>query len=348
MSLVLATGGLGYIGSHTCIDLISEGYDVLILDSLINSPINNLEKIKKIININKKNIRGKLTFQKGDLKDKKWLDSIFKKQILLKKPIESVIHFAGLKSVQESVLHPLRYWEENINATLSLISVMEENNCRNIVFSSSATIYKPILGFKLTEDSIKEPINPYGNSKLAIEKIFHDVYNLNKNWKIINLRYFNPVGVHNSAKIGEVQLGTVTNLFPILEKVVSCKLDKLMIYGKDWPTFDGTCVRDYIHVMDLSRAHLAALKYIKENDPQSISINIGTGMGLSVLQIINAYSRINNVNIPFEFVNRRVGDTPYLVADNSLALELLDWKPLKSIEDICADSFRFIKESQNF
>ena len=225
---------------------------------------------------------------------------------------------------------------------------MEENNCRNIVFSSSATIYKPILGFKLTEDSIKEPINPYGNSKWAIEKIFHDLYNLKKNWKIINLRYFNPVGVHNSAKIGEVQLGTVTNLFPILEKVVSCKLDKLMIYGKDWPTFDGTCVRDYIHVMDLSRAHLAALKYIKENDPQSISINIGTGMGLSVLQIINAYSRINNVNIPFEFVNRRVGDTPYLVADNSLALELLDWKPLKSIEDICADSFRFIKESQNF
>jgi UDP-glucose 4-epimerase len=219
----------------------------------------------------------------------------------------------------------LRYWEENINATLSLISVMEENNCRNIVFSSSATIYKPILGFKLTEDSIKEPINPYGNSKLAIEKIFHDVYNLNKNWKIINLRYFNPVGVHNSANIGEVQLGTVTNLFPILEKVVSCKLDRLMIYGKDWPTFDGTCVRDYIHVMDLAEAHLLALDRLSQNQLSDV-YNVGNNEGFSVREIIEVAEKVTNQKMDIEIQSRRKGDPAELIADNQKIKSELNWK----------------------
>jgi len=344
LSLVLATGGLGFIGSHTCIDLIENGHNVLIIDSLVNSQINNLEKIKNIINTSCISQRGKLTFEKGDLKDKNWLNNIFKKQISLKNPIDSVIHFAGLKSVGESVLNPLKYWEENIYATLSLLSVMDENNCHEIVFSSSATVYKPILD-KLKETSHTEPINPYGNSKLAIETILNDLYNVKNYWKIINLRYFNPVSVHHSGTIGEVKKGNPTNLFPILEDVAAGKLEKLFIYGDDWPTFDGTCIRDYIHIMDLSKSHYAALKFIKENNPQYISINIGTGIGLSVKEIINTYSRINRVNIPFDIVKRRKGDTPYLVADNSLALKLLDWKPVKTIEDICIDSFRYIKKN---
>ncbi len=342
--MFLITGGLGYIGSHTCVSLMSHGNDVLVVDSLVNSKKSNLKKIKKAVEFSKKGRAGKLFFYEGDLRDQVLLDLIFEKQIVLNQPIEAVIHFAGLKSVEESVSEPLKYWEVNINSTLNLLSTMKKFNCSTLVFSSSATIYRPLKDQKLFEDSFKYPINPYGNTKLTIERILEDVFASNKDfWKIINLRYFNPVGAHSSGILGEDQKGRAINLFPVLEDVVNGKLDKVLIFGNDWPTEDGTCIRDFIHIMDLSEAHFAALKFLKKNDPQFNSINIGTGKGCSVLEIIKIYSKINKIPIPYEFAKRRKGDAPYLVADNRLAIKLLEWKPLNNIEDICIDSFRFLR-----
>ncbi len=344
MSLVLITGGLGFIGSHTCISLLTKGIDILIIDSLINSSKDNFKNLKKSIqNINKSKV-GNLSFLEGDLRNNKWLDAVFQKQITLNNPIDSVIHFAGLKSVEESVLKPLKYWDVNVNSTLSLLSSMNKFNCNSIVFSSSATIYKPIEGKKINEKSLKEPINPYGNSKITIEKILSDLYFSDRNkWKIINLRYFNPVGCHESGQLGEDPIGNPSNLFPMIGKVIAGEMDCLHIYGNDWPTQDGTCVRDYIHVMDLSEAHFSALQFLEKNPSQFKSLNIGTGRGFSVLEIVNKYSKLNNVEIPYKFSDRRSGDAPFVVSDNKLALSLLDWKPQKTIEDSCIDSYRFLK-----
>ena len=346
MSIILNTGGLGFIGSHTCISLINKGFDVLVIDSLINSSLDNLEKINKIVSsINSKN-KGAVNFIKGDLRDKEWLCGIFENQIKEKNPISSVIHFAGLKSVQDSLNDPLLYWDVNINSTLSLLSTMKKFNCNNLVFSSSASIYKPVLEKKLFEDSFKEPINPYGKTKFTIESILQDLYLSDKEkWKIINLRYFNPAGTHCSGLIGENPKNIPTNLFPCLEKVIVGSLNQLSIYGNDWPTNDGTCIRDFIHVMDLAEAHFAALKFLHEKEPQFISLNIGTGKGSSVLEIVETYSKSNKISLPYKFVGRRPGDSCYVVADNSLALDLLDWKPLKTLEDICIDSYRYLEKN---
>ncbi len=344
MSIILATGGLGFIGSHTCINLLSNGFDVIVVDSLLNSSYENLFKIKNITKTLSPSNKGEIYFYEGDLRNTQWLCSIFEKQISLKKPIDSVIHFAGLKSVKESVLKPLDYWDTNINSTLSLLNVMKKFNCFKLLFSSSALIYRPVESGNLYENNFQEPINPYGNTKLTIEKILNDLFKSDENkWKIINLRYFNPVGAHESGKIGEEPKFKASNLFPVLENVVLGNSDKLLIYGKDWPTPDGTCVRDYIHIMDLSEAHYAALQFLNQNKPQNISLNIGTGIGLSVLEIIKTYSKVNNIKIPYKFIGRRPGDAPFLVADNTLALELLSWKPSKTLEDICRDSYRYVR-----
>lgn len=343
MSLVLITGGLGFIGSHTCLSLLTKGLDVLIIDSLVNSSKENFLNIKNLVKNNYKSKVGKVFFLQGDLRNNKWLDEIFKKQISINNPIDSVIHFAGLKSVEESVSNPIKYWDANINSTLSLLSSMEKFNCNSIVFSSSATIYKPVYEGRISENSLKEPINPYGNTKKAIETFLKDLYiSDKKRWKIINLRYFNPVGAHESGKIGEEAVGKASNLFPILGKVISGEMENLSIFGKDWPTKDGTCVRDYIHVMDLAEAHFSALQFLKNNPTQFKSINIGTGKGYTVLEIVEKYSKLNNVDIPYKFIDRRSGDASSVIADNTLALELLNWKPQKNIEDCCVDSYRFL------
>ncbi len=348
MSLVLITGGLGFIGSHTCVSLLTKGLDVLIIDSLVNSSKENFINIKNLVKNYDKAQFGKVSFLQGDLRNNKWLDEIFKKQISINNPIDSVIHFAGLKSVEESVLNPTKYWDLNINSTLSLLSSMKKFNCNSIVFSSSATIYKPIYEGRISENSLKEPMNPYGNTKIAIETILKDLYlSDQKKWKIINLRYFNPVGAHESGKIGEEPVGKASNLFPILGKVISGEIENLSIFGKDWPTKDGTCIRDYIHVMDLSEAHFSALQFLKNNPTQFKSINIGTGQGYTVLEIIEKYSKLNNVKIPYKFTDRRSGDTSCVVADNTLAFELLNWRPQKTIEDCCIDSFRFLFNKLN-
>jgi len=345
LKTILTTGGLGFVGSHTCIDLINAGYNVLIIDTLTNSQSKILNDIKKILFLDKKTNKrkGKIFFEKGDLRNKIWLNKIFEEFKNKKNPIYSVIHFAGLKAVEESVIDPLKYWDWNINTTLSLLLVMKEHNCHNLVFSSSATVYEPAGEVKIKENFKKSPINPYGNTKFSIEKILTDLQSSNpKIWKIAILRYFNPAGSHESGLIGEDPLCAPTNLFPLIVKTGLKKQSHLSIFGKDWPTTDGTCIRDYIHVSDLAKAHIASLEFLDINNPQIISLNIGTGKGHSVLEVVQTFMRVNNVIIPFTFKGRREGDHYYAVANNKLALSLLNWKPSKTLEDMCRDSWNYI------
>ncbi len=342
MSSILITGGAGFIGSHISVLLLEKGFNVCILDSFMNSSKKIIFRIQKILEESSSTNKGILIVKEGDLKNINFVDKVFFDLKKLGFPIKSVIHLAGLKSVNDSINMPLKYWESNINTTLSLLNVMSKYNCINLVFSSSATIYKTSEGLKLKEDASKMPFNPYGKTKLTIEIILKDLFKSNQDeWNIINLRYFNPVGAHPTGLIGENPNIKPTNLFPIISEVAKRNIDKLYIYGKDWPTRDGTCIRDYVHVMDLANAHLAALKFLMKNENQFISINIGTGEGTSTLEIVNKYVEINGVEVPFSYANRRVGDVCSLVADNSLALDLLDWEPTKTINDMCYDSWRW-------
>ena len=344
MPTILATGGLGFIGSHTSVVFLENGFDVVALDSLVNSSESKFFKINKIINCGSNPNKGSIFFKKGDVRDKEFLRDIFEEFKRSGKPIESVIHFAGLKAVSESIIHPLKYWDMNINCTLSLLSVMEEFHCRNLIFSSSATVYKSemTLDKKFTEESSLSPINPYGNTKLTIEKILSDLSESKPNsWRIGKLRYFNPVGAHKSGYIGEDPKQTPNNLLPVLLKVVNKEKNLLSIFGKDWPTKDGTCIRDFIHVMDLAEAHFSALQFLLSNDPQNISLNIGTGKGTSVLEFIETFINTNKCSLPYEFADRRAGDSPYSVADNKKALNLLNWRPIRCIKEICEDAWNW-------
>ena len=346
MSTILTTGGLGFIGSHTCISLIDAGYDVVIIDSLTNSSKNYFSRLLNLCNKFKTDKRGEIYLRIGDLRDKKLLQKIFEEFISKKSPILSVIHFAGLKSVEESIHKPIEYWDVNLNSTINLISVMSHFNCYSLIFSSSATIYKPTINSKITEEFIKEPINPYGNTKYCIEIFLEDIFKSQpKLWRICNLRYFNPVGAHASGLIGEDPTSKPTNLFPIILKVINGELDKLRIYGGDWPTKDGTCIRDFIHIMDLADAHLAGLEFINQNAPMNISINIGTGMGYSVLDVVENFKKLNNSYLPYEIVDRREGDFPYVIADNKLATKLLNWRPKRTIDQMCEDSLKWIRSN---
>ena len=338
MDTILVTGGCGFVGSHTCVSLINQDYNILIIDSLINSFEDKFEKIKKICNRKEIDISGRIKLLKGDLRDQNWVDQIFTKYIKYKKPIKFVIHFAGLKSIHNSIKSPLEYWDMNLSCTLSLLSVMKKNKCFNLIFSSSATVYKPISSRLLKETDTLKPTTPYGKTKLCIEETLKDLYHSDQNWRIANLRYFNPVGSHSSNLLLENPKGLSNNLFPSILKTLRGEQTKLLIYGQDWPTHDGTCVRDFIHVVDLAEAHIATLKYLKRNKPQIISINIGTGKGSSVLDIVKTFHSIDGVNFDYDFVERRLGDQPYIVADNTLALKLLDWEPKKSLFNMCNDT----------
>ena len=344
MSTILATGGLGFIGSHTCTILLEKGNNVLAIDSLENSSESVFFQIQKILSSSNSNKNGKFSFIKGDVRDKDFLREVFMKYKTSGQSIDSVIHFAGLKAVGESVANPLKYWDININSTLSLLAIMEEFNCRNLIFSSSATVYKPeiLLNKKVTEESDLYPINPYGNTKFTIEKILLDLsISRPEKWRIANLRYFNPVGAHYSGLIGENPKDQPNNLLPALIKVLNKEKKELSIFGNDWPTKDGTCIRDFIHVMDLAEAHAAALNFLLINSPQNININIGTGKGTTVLELVETFIEINKCKIPYIFVKRRPGDAPFSVADNSKALKLLEWKPKRSIKEICEDAWKW-------
>jgi len=346
MESILITGGAGYIGTHAALTFLENGFNITLIDSFSNSSKKSIDRLFEIASVTKKFSSSQISFYEGDVRDLQFLRFVFKESLITGRPIKAVIHFAGLKSVQDSITHPLKYWNNNLVSTLTLLETMEKFDCFSLVFSSSATIYDIQDAKKINETCNKKPINPYGNTKLTIEMILEDLFDCNSDkWKIINLRYFNPVGAHYSGLIGEDPINKPTNLLPIILKVASREYSKLSIYGNDWPTEDGTCIRDFIHVMDLADSHIAALEFLQNNNPQIISLNIGTGRGTSVLEMVKRFAEINKVSVPYIFVDRRKGDQYRVIADNSLALNLLDWHPKRSIDDMCIDSWKWISSA---
>ncbi len=336
---ILITGGAGFIGSHAALVLLKAGHDVIIFDSFSNSSENVIKAIKTYlyrekVNFNLKTIR-------GDIRNYDCLDQVFKDSIIEGKPIEAVIHFAGLKSVYESVKNPLIYWDVNVFGTKILLEVMSANKCYSLVFSSSATVYGQPESVPINENDKLLPLNPYGRSKLAIENMLEDVYKSNvKLWKFCVLRYFNPVGAHPSGFLGEEPNGIPNNLFPLITQVLIGRRKFLQVFGDDWDTNDGSGIRDYIHVMDLVDGHLSALDYLKTNCGFDV-INLGSGSGFSVFQIINEFEFLTGLKIPFEIQSRRDGDIARSFADISKAKKLLGWIPKKSLQQICFDSWNW-------
>ena len=337
MKSILLTGGAGFIGSHTCLSLLENGYEIFVIDSYINSSRKSLENVLKILKKKyNRDLKNSLNLFEGDLKNERDIEAVFQKANEVNKSIGAVIHFAGLKSVSESIAYPLCYWENNFYGTINLLKIMEKYNCKNIVFSSSATVYQSKKNQLLNEKDECSPVNTYGQTKLAVEKLLKDIYkSAPSEWRIAVLRYFNPVGAHESGLIGEAPSGKTNNLYPQITKVAIGKMSEIKIFGSDWPTPDGTGIRDYIHVMDLSEGHISSLNYLLQEKPQMLTLNLGTGIGISVKEFIRTFEKINNVEIPFSVVERRPGDNAFVVADNSLAKSILCWEPSRNIEDIC-------------
>lgn len=325
---ILITGGAGYIGSHTCVELLNEDHEIIVVDNLSNSKIESIKQVEEIT--------GKtIVFQQVDILDKDKLNKVFAQH-----KIDVVIHFAGLKAVGESVKKPLEYYHNNVSGTISLCEVMLQNNVKNIVFSSSATVYGDPESVPITEDFPLHATNPYGRTKLMIEEILKDIYIADKSWNIILLRYFNPVGAHASGKIGEDPQGMPNNLMPFISQVAVGKREQLKIFGNDYPTRDGTGVRDYIHVVDLAIGHAKSLKQISNKAGLKI-YNLGTGHGYSVLEVVKAFENASHKNIPYKIISRRSGDVAKCYADAGLANEELNWQAEKGIEEMCADSWRW-------
>ena len=343
---VLLTGGSGFIGSHITLLLLERGFDVLILDSFVNSSFNVINRIRDYLD--NKDLQYKLETIKGDIRDKELLNHIFSDSLKESKPIDTVIHLAGLKSVSESFINPLHYWEVNVLGTLNLLLSMKEYECYTLVFSSSATIYGFSDCVPMSESHKISPINPYGKTKVAIEEMFYDLYNSSKNlWKICSLRYFNPVGAHPSGIIGEDPIGTPNNLFPFLTQVAIGRQKLLKIFGDDWETKDGSGIRDYIHIIDLAEGHLASIDYLDSTESCLEYINLGSGNGYSVFQIIRQFELSTGCHIPFSVQGRRVGDVAKCYADISKAKKLLGWTPKRSLEQICLDGWNWQMKNPN-
>ena len=331
--MVLVTGGLGYIGSHTVIELIEEGFEPIVIDNLSNSKLEVKDKIEKITG-------KKLKVYIEDVCNEESLD-----KIMTENNITDVIHFAGYKAVGESVAKPIMYYENNLLSTISLLKQMKKHNVKNIIFSSSATVYGQPEKLPITEDSkVGGTTNPYGTTKLMIEKILSDVYKSDNEMNITILRYFNPVGGHVSGLLGESPNGIPNNLMPYIVRVAVGKLECLSVFGNDYDTKDGTGVRDYIHVVDLAKGHIAAIKHMNGLR----YYNLGTGTGYSVLELVNAFEKVNNLKVNYKIVERRPGDIASCYADPSKALKELNWKAEKTLEDMMKGSYRFIEnESKN-
>lgn len=332
--VILVTGGTGYIGSHTCIELIEAGHDVIVIDNLCNSSIKSLERVNEITQKN-------ITFYKIDIRDKLSLLKVFSKH-----SIDGVIHFAGLKAVGESTKKPINYFSANIAGTCILLDVMNHFNCKKLIFSSSATVYGDPEIIPIKEDAPLSATNPYGHSKLIIEELLKDLFFADDSWQIGILRYFNPVGAHKSGLIGEDPHGIPNNLMPFITQVAVGKLDKLNVFGNEYDTPDGTGVRDYIHVVDLARGHLKALQALEEH-PQIFQINIGTGRGYSVLEMIKAFEKSSGKKIPFQIVSNRPGDISSCYADPTLAMEKLGWKAQHDLNEMCEDAWRWQVNNPN-
>ena len=340
MKSILVTGGAGFIGSHTCLLLLEKGHDLVIIDSLVNSSKNSIKRIRNLISQNDNLLQDKINFYKIDLRNFDSIKNVFEIECRNNKKISAVIHFAGLKAVGESTIDPLKYWEFNVLGTINLLKVMIEFSCKKIIFSSSATIYGTKDNYLIDEKNIIKPINPYGSTKATVEQILNDLSNSGSNdWKIANLRYFNPIGAHPSGLLGEEPLGKPNNIFPIISKVAAGELNELKIYGNNWETPDGTCIRDYIHVMDLAEGHIRALEFLDKNKPGIINFNLGTGKGTSVLELINIFQKVNKVKVKYIFADRRDGDKEYLVADNKKAIEIMGWETSRGLEEMCKDGW---------
>jgi UDP-glucose 4-epimerase len=325
---ILVTGGAGYIGSHTCVELLNAGYEIIVLDNFSNSKPEALKRIKEITGKDFK-------FYEVNLLDQEELDQVFADN-----SINAVIHFAGLKAVGESVAIPLHYYHNNITGTLILCEVMKKYNVKNIVFSSSATVYGMPDQVPISEDFPLGATNPYGRTKLMIEEILRDVYISDQDWSVALLRYFNPIGAHESGRIGEDPNGIPNNLMPYITQVAVGKLQELQVFGSDYPTVDGTGVRDYIHVVDLALGHLKALEKVMSSKGVE-AYNLGTGTGYSVLEIVKAFEKASGVKIPYKIVDRRPGDVAICYAEPSKARNELGWTAQRGIEDMCRDSWRW-------
>lgn len=333
-SKILLTGGLGYIGAHTALELISAGYTLVIVDNLCNSSMNVLNRLEYLVG-------NKIDFIQADIRNGSALDQVFKDH-----DIQSVIHFAGLKSVSESVTQPIRYYDNNVGSTLELLNAMSHANVRQLVFSSSATVYGDPAQVPVIESSKLMATNPYGRTKLMCEDILRDLIISDSSWNIAILRYFNPVGAHISGLIGDHPNDIPNNLMPFITQVAMGKRKFLSIFGNDYPTTDGTGVRDYIHVVDLAKGHLAALLYLQENK-ENITLNLGTGQGISVKTLIDTFAKVTGLAIPYKFVGRRVGDVATSYADTHLAEKYLGWKAEFDVERMCADAWRWQSKNPN-
>ncbi len=331
---ILVTGGAGYIGSHTCVELLESGYEIVIVDNFVNSKPESLNRIRKITGKDFK-------FYEADLLDREALEKIFSEN-----DISAVIHFAGLKAVGESVSQPLRYYHNNITGTLILCDVMQKAGVKKIVFSSSATVYGSPKSVPIREDFPLHTTNPYGSTKLMIEDILRDLYVADNEWSIALLRYFNPIGAHISGLIGEDPNGIPNNLMPYIAQVAAGKLEVLSVFGDDYDTKDGTGVRDYIHVVDLAKGHLKALEKVMR-DTGADAYNLGTGNGYSVLELVNAFEKVNGVKVNKKIAPRRPGDIAECYADPKKAKEILGWEAEFGVERMCEDAWRFMKNNPN-
>lgn len=331
---VLVTGGAGYIGSHTCIEMIKAGYDVVVVDNLDNSNVEALKRVEKIVG-------KKIKFYENDVRDKAALAKIFAEN-----KIDAVIHFAGLKAVGESVAKPVEYYDNNLISTIYLLEAMREAGVKRIVFSSSATVYGVAKEMPLKEGMPIGAINPYGRTKLFIEEMLRDLYVSDNTWSIALLRYFNPIGAHESGTIGEDPKGIPNNLMPYISQVAVGRREKLHIFGNDYNTVDGTGVRDYIHVCDLAIGHVKAVDWAMQNE-KCEEFNLGTGNGTSVLQLKDAFEKASGVEIPFVIDPRRPGDPDEVYADASKALSVLGWKAEFGIEEMCRDTWNWQKNNPN-
>lgn len=332
MKRVIVTGGAGYIGSHVCVELLADGRDVLVIDDLSNSSPRALDRMTEIT-------QRAPSFLKADLADP--AGARLAAQAIADFRPDGAIHLAGLKAVGESVADPVRYYAVNLGSALTLVRALEAANARTIVFSSSATVYGDLNQSPVDETGATGPTNPYGKSKFFIEEMLKDLARADQRWRVANLRYFNPVGAHPSGRIGEDPAGVPNNLFPFIAQVAVGRLPKLKIFGGDYPTRDGTGVRDYIHVVDLARGHLAALDFLAKADGGATDVNLGTGKGVSVLEAIAAFKRQSNRDIPYEVAARRQGDVAEVYADASKAQKLFGWRAVKSLDDMCTDHWRW-------
>ena len=330
---VLVTGGAGYIGSHTCLELLESGYGVVVIDNLCNSNPKSLNRVEELTG-------KKLKFYPGDVRDEALLTKIFQEN-----EIGCVIHFAGLKAVGESVAKPWEYYDNNLNSTLVLTKVMKQVGMKNIIFSSSATVYSADNEMPLKETSRTGGCtNPYGWTKYMTEQILSGMAHAEPDWSIVLLRYFNPIGAHESGRIGEDPRGIPNNLMPYITQTAIGRREKLSVYGNDYPTADGTGVRDYIHVVDLAKGHVAAVKYATENQGCEV-FNLGTGTGYSVLDMVNTFMQVNNVHLPYVIAPRRPGDIAVCYADPSKSREVLGWQATKDLSDMCRDAWNWQKQN---